>query len=617
MDFVVLPDSPATPSVAESLTRAPNVQVVHHASGRPWLVGRWADEELTLVSAGTRRLAVLGRSTVDGPRVERALAQARSLGQLDDVARSLPGCFHLVASFDGWTRAQGSLSTARQIFFADVGGLTVAADGPRRLAQWAGTPMGDDGTPAVDQDLLALRLVTPVPPWPLSLRPVWSGVSALGVGCRLELGPDGSAREVRWWRPPEPDVPTEQAAEHIRQALLACVGARTAATVSADLSGGLDSTSLCFLADAAGADLITHHWTPADRANDDSEWAERAARQLPAARHHIGACRNGPTWYETSATVGSGREEGPLPWARNRAHMRRVLSTMAADGSRCHLMGVGGDELFGVLPTALWSLVRSHPLGSLARIHRFRVLNRWTLTSTVRGLADGASFTTWLRSTAHRLTEPVPGPGDALLGWGWEPRLPNWATADAVDAVRRLLRDTADREHPDPHHRDRAQHQMLDIVVQSGSAMRQLDAALDDLGVACEAPFLDDRVVEAALSVRTEDRLVSGDFKPVLRRAVRGIVPEEILARRSKGEFSAEAFQGMRRNRGDLLDLCDDLRLSRLGLVDPDALRTALLGLKTQSRQLVPYENTLACESWLRGMTAPASSAASLAGETP
>ncbi|UXX91729.1 asparagine synthase-related protein [Streptomyces sp. AD2-2] len=186
-----------------------------------------------------------------------------------------------------------------------------------------------------------------------------------------------------------------------------------------------------------------------------------------------------------------------------------------------------------------------------------------------------------------------------------------------MDAVRRLLRDTAEREHPEPHHRDRAQHQTLDIVVQSGSGIRQLDTALADLGVACEAPFLDDRVVEAALSVRIEDRLVSGDFKPMLRRAVRGIVPEEILARRSKGEFSAEAFQGMRRNRGDLLALCDDLRLARLGLVDPDALRTALLGPKSQSRQLVPYENTLACESWLRSVAAPASGVASLAGETP
>ncbi|WP_055522582.1 asparagine synthase-related protein [Streptomyces graminilatus] len=613
MDFAVLPDSPAAQAVAEPLTRDPGVRVVHHASGRPWLVGRWTDQELTLVSAGARRLAVLGRSTVDRDRTARALAEARSLGQLDAVARSLPGCFHLVASFDGWTRAQGSLSTARQIFYAEVRGVTVAADGPRPLT--GPVRPARDGTPPVDPELLALRLLTPAPPWPLSLRPVWPGVSELGVGHRLEIGPDGGARTVRWWQPPEPEAPREEAAERIREALLACVAARAGATLSADLSGGLDSTSLCFLADAVGADLVTHHWQPLDLANDDTEWARRAARHLPDARHHFAAGETGPTWFET-APAGAGEDEGPLPWARNRAHMRRLLASVAEDGSNCHLLGVGGDELFGVLPTSLWSLARGHPLGSLSTVHRFRVLNRWTLASTVRGLADSASYATWLRATAGRLTDPAPGPDQALLTWGWEPRLPPWATPDAVDAVRRLLRATADRERPRPHHRDRAQHQCLDIVTRTGSGVRRLDAALSASGVACEAPYLDDRVVEAALSVRIEDRLVSGDFKPVLRRAVRGIVPEEILARRSKGEFSAEAFQGMRRNRADLLDLCDDLRLSRLGLVDPGALRTALLSPKSQSRQLAPYENTLACEGWLRSIAAPVPWAAPLAAET-
>ncbi|MFJ4835979.1 asparagine synthase-related protein [Streptomyces sp. NPDC088747] len=613
MDFAVLPDSPAASAVTEPLTRGPGVQVIRHASGRPWIVGRWADRELTLVSAGARRLAVLGRSTVDRNRTARALADARTMGQLDDLARSLPGCFHLTVSFDGWTRAQGSVSTARQIFFTDVRGVTVAADGPRRLAELAHP--GADRTPSVDPELLALRLLTPSPPWPLSLRPVWSKVSALGVGHRLELGPDGSARTVRWWRPPEPEASPEEAAERIRAALLACVATRAGSTLSADLSGGLDSTSLCFLADAVGADFVTHHWKPADRANDDTDWARRAAGHLPSARHHFAATQDSPTWYE-GAHVDAGQEEGPLPWARNRAHMARLLASVAADGSGCHLLGVGGDELFGVLPTALWSLVRRHPLGSLSTIHRFRVLNRWSLASTVRGLADSASYAAWLRGTADRLTDPAPGPADALLTWGWEPRLPPWTTPDAVDAVRGLLRNAAEQEQPRAHHRDRAQHQTLDIVVQTGSGVRQLDAALGDSGVACEAPYLDDLVVEAALSVRVEDRLVSGDFKPMLRRAVRGIVPDEILARRSKGEFSAEAFQGMRRNRANLLDLCEDLRLSHLGLVDPDALRTALLSPKPQSRQLVPYENTLACESWLRSVAEPAPGAASLAGET-
>jgi asparagine synthase (glutamine-hydrolysing) len=230
------------------------------------------------------------------------------------------------------------------------------------------------------------------------------------------------------------------------------------------------------------------------------------------------------------------------------------------------------------------------------------VLNRWSLLSTARGLMDRTSYATWLAGAANRLGDPPPGPSDALLAWGWEPRMPPWATPEATEAVRHLMRDSARQERPAAHHRDRAQHQTLDVVVQSGGGVRQLDAALAGWKVGCEAPYLDDRVVEAALRVRVEDRLVSGEFKPVLRRAVHGIVPQEILQRRSKGEFSAEAFRGMRHNRARLLELCDDLRLAELGLVDADVLRTALLSPKPDFRHLVPYEATLACEGWLRSV---------------
>jgi asparagine synthase (glutamine-hydrolysing) len=77
-----------------------------------------------------------------------------------------------------------------------------------------------------------------------------------------------------------------------------------------------------------------------------------------------------------------------------------------------------------------------------------------------------------------------------------------------------------------------------------------------------------------------------------------------ILDRRSKGEYSAEAFEGLRRNRQALLGLCDDLHLERLGLVDARALRDALDRLGPEARHVNPLENTLACEAWLRSVTA-------------
>jgi asparagine synthase (glutamine-hydrolysing) len=485
MYFAVFPDSPDAVKAADRLMDRAGCQVIRHASGRPWLLGQWPDEECSLIVAGPRRLVVFGRTDLPRDAVRRVLTGARALAELDAVARMLTGSCHLIASMDGWTRAQGSISTARQIFFTDVDGVTVAADGPRLLAELSGP--ADGSLPPPEPGALALRLLSPNPPWPLSLRPVWPRIQALDVGCRLELGPKGSARTVRWWRPPEPELPAAKAAEPLREALLAALTARARAPLSIDLSGGMDSTSLCFLADAVGADLSTHHWTPVDRGNDDTVWARRAAAHLPRARHRFVAIEDSPTWYgtEPASPDRSTREEGPMPWTRTRAHMERLVAAAAADGAACHLIGVGGDELFGVLPTALWSLVRRRPVRGLTSAHRFRVLNRWSLLSTARGLMDRTSYATWLAGAANRLGDPPPGPSDALLAWGWEPRMPPWATPEATEAVRHLMRDSARQERPAAHHRDRAQHQTLDVVVQSGGGVRQLDAALAGWKVGC------------------------------------------------------------------------------------------------------------------------------------
>ncbi|GLZ37030.1 asparagine synthase-related protein [Actinokineospora sp. NBRC 105648] len=411
MDFLILPDDPGADVLAKSARSAAG-SVLTHASGRPWVVGHWAAEDLTLVTAGTRRLALFGRTRLDPQVAERALARASSLRDLDPLLRALPGAVHATASFDGRIRCQGTLSTARQIFHAEVGGLTVAADSPRLLAEFTAAPL--------DEDTLALRLLVPAPPWPLTLRTPWRGVRQVAVGHWLELEPDGRAREIEWWTPPAADQPLAEVADRLRDALLDAVSVRVEGrpAVGADLSGGLDSTSLCFLAAAAGADLVTHHWRARDPANDDTEWAERAAARLPGARHRFVAPKDAPSWYEgqASPTERADDVEGPLSWDRNRLHMEHQARADAADGATLHLVGIGGDELFTTLPTYLWSLVRAHPLRALSDVHQRRVANRWAFGPTVRGLLDRSPFARSLTEAADVLTDPATPLSDPGLG---------------------------------------------------------------------------------------------------------------------------------------------------------------------------------------------------------
>ncbi|MBT3149344.1 hypothetical protein HTV45_00190 [Streptomyces sp. CHD11] len=158
MDFVVLPDhSAGAEALAPALSPGlPRPKVIEHHSGRPWLVGDWLDDEIVRVSAGPRRLVLLGCTTVHPDVLRARLSRVRSLTDLDDIARLPSGSFHLVASLDGDVRVQGALSTACQVFYARAAGVTLAASRAESLAGLIGA--------SVDTERVALELLSPFGP---------------------------------------------------------------------------------------------------------------------------------------------------------------------------------------------------------------------------------------------------------------------------------------------------------------------------------------------------------------------------------------------------------------------------------------------------------------------
>jgi asparagine synthase (glutamine-hydrolysing) len=57
------------------------------------------------------------------------------------------------------------------------------------------------------------------------------------------------------------------------------------------------------------------------------------------------------------------------------------------------------------------------------------------------------------------------------------------------------------------------------------------------MGVSLEArvPFLDHELVTLVMSLSAKDKLAGGGLKPLLKRAVRGLVPDAILERSKQG----------------------------------------------------------------------------------
>ncbi|MEU0124915.1 asparagine synthase-related protein [Streptomyces albidoflavus] len=607
VEFVVLADCPEAASFETALLEGDQVQVVRHASGRPWLVGRWTADELLWAEAGPVRVAVIGAAPPGPEPLLRAAGRARTPRDLDALARSLPGSFHLVASLGGRVRAQGTVSAVRQIFHTRVGGVTVAANRARPLVRLSGAEM--------DSGALTLRLMGSPPPWPLTERTLWQGVERLAHDHYLELSPTGSHQEVPWWTPPEPDVPLAAGKDAIREALAEAVGVRThgGGTVSADLSGGMDSTSVCFLADQGSSRLLTTRWEGRDPSNDDGKWASLAAESLPDAHHHVFPHNLIPKCFSDLVSP-TEDVEAPFELIRTRAQLIHHATTVSALGSTLHLSGDGGDELFYALPIYQHSLARARPVTAFRQLRTHRAMYRWRRLPLLGALRDNRSFTQWLGAAADSLTAPPTRPTDPDFGWSSGMRVPGWVTEEGVRSIRRMVRQAA-ANTPAPLAPLRGQHFALEAARNCGSAMRQANDLTARFGLPLHAPYLDDRVIEAALSIRFADRGDPGGYKPALAAAMRDVVPQEVLGRPTKAEFSAEVYDGLRSNRSELSAFCEDMRLADLGLVDQDAFRSALLGLHPVPRTLIPLESTLAGEAWLRSVhsadsaTAPAEGA--------
>ncbi len=121
-----------------------------------------------------------------------------------------------------------------------------------------------------------------------------------------------------------------------------------------------------------------------------------------------------------------------------------------------------------------------------------------------------------------------------------------------------------------------------------------------DAGVQLDMPYFDDRVADAVLAVRPEERASPWRYKPLLAEAMRGIVPETLLGRTTKGEFSQDSRTGFHANRGAILALFADSVLAGRGLLDRDALRACLATPQPDTVMRQNLEVLINCETWLR-----------------
>ena len=117
-------------------------------------------------------------------------------------------------------------------------------------------------------------------------------------------------------------------------------------------------------------------------------------------------------------------------------------------------------------------------------------------------------------------------------------------------------------------------------------------------------PYLDQDLIEFILSIPATQLLRPGERRSLMRRSLSGVVPKEILTRRTK-QFSARTpLVALGKNWGELHIALDPPLTSNLGYVNAACFQEQLCAARNgKQTPIVRLLRTIALELWLRDLT--------------
>lgn len=382
----------------------------------------------------------------------------------------------------------------------------------------------------------------------------FAGVRRLTAGHSLVF--ERGTLRLRCYRritPLPPGAERREPAEALRARLDAAVARRAQgeADVGVLLSGGLDSSSIaCLLRDQRAREGAPPLPVYAMMFREPERSSER--------RHFDAVVATGgfaPRVLELDGYAPFDRFEALLDLtdgptlSPNLACMRHVAAAAAERGTTVLLDGHGGDE------------VVSHGYGLLDEL---AARGAWlALLGEARGAADNYGRSRWVlarriaaRHRDRRLDARIiakllaPLDREAAPAAGRPPA--HLMARDLVErsGIAARLRAAAPTGPADSE----AAHHLAVLADPLQAYAFEVHAAFyRGMGVTARYPFWDREVVEFCLSLPAEAKLSRGWSRLVLRRAMGGIVPASILARRDKLDFTVHLARGLVRHHHERL----------------------------------------------------------------
>ncbi|WP_051828574.1 asparagine synthase-related protein [Streptomyces bicolor] len=518
------------------------------------------DASVRVVTAGAVHAVVAGMCRGDDAEVLHG-AEAVAQGRIEEIT-AMGGSYWMVVrdTERRLTVVAGDLAENRGVFTAATDrGPVWATDAALLAAQLGRGP---------DLELLTARItVGSAEHWPG--RSVWSGIERVPGGHALVLE-DGTARtvDVR----PRPDGRSLEAGAvevgatlwEATQAYANEVGPR----VSADLSGGLDSSTVVIAAAAVSQIVAVTYGGPlAD--GEDTHLARQVAEYV-GAEHHVSP--GGLASAHFSRWPSAVPHSPVLPVSSY--PLDADYLPPARGVSPVHLTGHGGDVVLES-STAAWTALAQQ--GQMRRA-RAAVTAQARRVNTApgplwRAVKDAARGRPYALCRAAEAVAQGQLLGDGLGVWTWCPigEAAHWLTPYGRQAVAGML-DASGRAVGDV---DAGEWDDWSALRYNGAGMRDSWPLFLEHGVLQVSPFLDNDVVRACLRISAGERRRPGVYKPLLGLA-RPDLPRWLTGRQSKGHFTVLLYEGLRARRQELHQVIDASELVSCGLIDPAAVHTAL-----------------------------------------
>jgi asparagine synthase (glutamine-hydrolysing) len=367
---------------------------------------------------------------------------------------------------------------------------------------------------------------------------------------------------------------------------------RSDSPILAELSGGLDSSSIVCMAD----DLIAQgevqtpkldtasYYDSHSLAADERPYFTKIEERRGRVGHHFDIHAFGDffslDFHGFSAAPGLSERTGGLRAA--------ISDLVRREGYRVVLSGIGGDEFLGGVPDPRAQLA---DLIVLPRpILLIKQLMRWSLIKR----------RPWIQLLLDTLVRLLPL--RLRAAFTPESKIAPWINTTFARRYRLGVRQLGAQGNHGFWLPSRQEHAQTFITM-----TRQFAYAPQHFWGFEEKryPYLDQNLIEFVLAIPPTQLLRPGQRRSLMRRALEGVVPAEILSRRTKGGVSGTALAAFQTAWPELQELFSSPLSARMGYVDQTRFLDSLLAAKHGDReQLLYLLRTIYLELWLRGLEA-------------